>query len=485
MKLKELFANIEAKFADVNIDTLFVDSRKESTNGLFFCIKGLRHDSHEYIPQAIENGAVAIVYDSDVFNYVNEYQDIAFIKVHDTRASLSELAEIFNGNPSSKMKMFGVTGTNGKTSVSYLIYKILSKFEKSAYNGTAGAMIGNEKAPYTHLTTPDTLDLVHIIKKATDSNVKSFSMEVSSHSLDMKRASAIDFDVAIYTNLTRDHLDYHDTMAAYRDAKAELFKNLKDDGITIINKDDKEAEYFINACSCKKILTYGKSNDADYTFGNIDLKPNGTTFTLRFEDQDYTVETNLISEINVYNLTAAIASIHQDGKELQEIIDNVKIIDFNIGRLQYVASSKYSIIVDFAHTPDAFEKVYDFTDQFRTKGRKLISVFGSAGERDKGKRPIMGKIAAEHSDFIVLTEDDNRSESALQIAKEIANGIEDNAKFLIEENRKKAIKLAFEKANEGDIILLLGKAVDRVMYRDGKIEDYEGDDVIAKEYAEL
>ncbi len=485
MKLKEFFNNIEAKYGDININTLFVDSRKESTNGLFFCIKGLTHDSHKYIPQAIKNGAVAIVYDHDVSAYINKHKDIAFIQVDDTRASLSKIAEIFNDNPSSKLQMFGVTGTNGKTSVSYLIYKILSRFEKSAYNGTAGTLIGDEESPYTHLTTPDTLDLVRIIKRAADNDVKSFAIEVSSHSLDMKRASSIDFDVVIYTNLSRDHLDYHGTMIAYRDAKAELFRCLKNNGIAIINRDDKKSEYFINACAGKKVLTYGKSKNTDYTFGNITLNSNGTIFDLNFDGKTYEVKTNLISEINVYNLTAAIAAIHQSGKNLADIIKCVENIDFNIGRFQYVASSKYSILVDYAHTPDGFEKVFAFTDSFRERGRRVISVFGSAGKRDKGKRPVMGKIASLHSDIVVLTGEDSRDEDPVKIAEDIANGFIDNTEYYIEADREMAIKLAIEKAEKDDLILLLGKGKEDFLDIGNESVAWLGDDQIAKKYAEI
>ncbi len=485
MKLKNLYNNIAAKFADLNINTLFVDSRKESANGMFFCIAGLTHDSHDYIEQAIENGAVAIVIEKDLPDISNKYPEVAFIRVASSRTALSNMAEVFNDMPSGKLKMFAVTGTNGKTSVSYLIYKILSNFEKSAYNGTAGTLIGNEQSPYTHLTTPDTLDLVDIIKKAVTSEAKSFAMEVSSHSLDMKRASAIDFDVAIYTNLSRDHLDYHGTMENYRDAKADLFRNLKNSGIAIINGDDKEAEYFIKAASDKKVLTYGKSVNADYTFGNIELSPNGTKFILSFAGKEYPVKTNLISEINVYNLTAAIAAIHQSGKNLADIIKYLESINFNIGRFQYVKSSKYSILVDYAHTPDGFEKIFAFTDTFRAQGLRVISVFGSAGKRDKGKRPVMGEIASKHSDLVILTEEDYRDEAPQKIAEDIVKGFIKGTEYKIETDREKAIKLALEMANPKDVILILGKGVEDFLDRDERSDAWLGDDKIAEKYAEI
>ncbi len=488
MKLKDFFNNSEqfdlAKFADINIENLFVDSRVQCKNGLFFCITGLTHDSHDYIPQAIENGAVVVVIEKDVPNIRDKYKDILFIKVDDSRLALSKISELFYDSPSSKLTVYGVTGTNGKTSVSYLIYKILSKMERSAYNGTAGSIIAEKESPYTHLTTPDTLDLVQIFNNAVDSGVESFAMEVSSHALDMKRASAIDFDIAIFTSLSRDHLDYHGSMDAYKEAKASLFKNLKEEGIAILNKDDGEYEYFENACLEAKSYSYGKEN-ADYTFGDITLKANGSSFDLSCFGKSYKINTNLISEINIYNLTAAIAAIHQSGKDIDEIIKNVVDIDFNIGRFQYVKSSKYSILVDYAHTPDGFEKIFAFTDAFRAEGRRVISVFGSAGKRDKGKRPIMGEIASKHSDLIILTEEDYRNENPVDIAEDIAGGFLDNTEYLIEVDRKLAIKLAMEKANQHDVILILGKGVEDFLDRDERSDDWLGDDKIAAKYAEI
>lgn len=493
MKLNELLKQTALEYRvenacsdlalEITVRELAVDSRKKTESSVFFCIKGMTHDSHLLVDQAIQNGALAVVYDHKVDGFQERFPKIPFIKVSESRLALAKMAELLHGKPSSSLKVYGVTGTNGKTSVSYLIYKLLSKFEKSAYNGTAGSLIGGESAAYKHLTTPDTLDLVKLFEQARNASCASIAMEVSSHALDMKRSAGIDFDIAVFTNLSRDHLDYHKTMEAYRDAKAELFRTLKPSGIAVINLDDAEADFFQQACLNCNIVSYGSSHSASYRFDQIVLKPNGTEFQLSHEGKSYLVRTNLISEINVYNLVAAIAALHQGGKDLGEIIKQVAWIDFNIGRFQYVKSDKYSLIVDFAHTPDAFEKIFSFSDLFRSAGTRVISVFGSAGERDKGKRPIMGRIAELHSDRIILTEDDNRSESVLEIIQDIATGIKDKRKLSIVENRTEAIQKAFEVAEEGDLILLLGKAVDRVMYRDGFLEPYEGDDAIAARLA--
>ncbi len=489
MKIQGIFDNLDSeyclgKYADINIDELFTDSRKKVNNGMFFCIKGLNHNSHEYFEEAIENGAVAVVFDGDLSEKTEKYKDILFIKADSSRVALSNIAENFYGNPSSKLKVFGVTGTNGKTSISYLLYKILSKFENSAYNGTAGTKICKEESPYTHLTTPDTIDLVKIFKRACELDAQSIAIEVSSHALDMDRASAIDFDIAIYSNLSRDHLDYHGSMDSYREAKAKLFKNLKNSGIAIINIDDKESGYFIEASGKSKVFTYGSSDEADYRFDNIVLNSNGTSFSLYYENDKYDVKTNLVSKINVYNLVAAISAIHQSGKDLNDIIDSVKEIDFNIGRFQYMKSSKYSIIVDYAHTPDGFEKIFAFTDGFRASGKNVISVFGSAGKRDKGKRKIMGEIASKHSDMIILTEEDYRDEKPEDIAREIAEGFIEGTQFFIETDREKAIKLAIENAEKDDIVVILGKGNEDFLDRGEFSCHWDGDDKIALKYAE-
>ncbi len=482
MKLNLLF---QGESKNLDIRSISSDSRNSNSEGIFFCIRGLRSDSHDFIPQAIENGAVCIVHDRNVDEYKADYPSVTFIEVKDTRVELARVSEIFYGSPSSNMIVYGVTGTNGKTTTAYILYQILSKFERSAYNGTAGTIIAGEESPYVHLTTPDTIDLTKIFKRANDMNVSSMAMEVSSHALDMKRAHGIDFDIAISTNLSRDHLDYHGSMEKYLDAKCELFRMIKPSGKAIINVDDDYAKGFIDSVENAEVFTYGKDSTADYRFSDIELSPEGTKFNLTYQEKTYSVVTNLISEINVYNLCAAIAAIHQGGRELQDVILGARDIPFEIGRFQYIPSSKYSIIVDYAHTPGGFEKIYEFTDSIRKGGKKLISVFGAAGKRDKGKRPIMGKIAAEHSDLLILCEEDSRDEAPSEISKDIAKGAEGICDVVINDDRESAIRLAIEKANTGDIIVILGKGVENFLDREDRSDNWDGDHIIAAKYAEL
>lgn len=491
MRLSELLSiKIRDASRDVEISNISMDTREENQNGAFFCIKGLTYDAHEYIDKAIQQGAVAIIYQYEIKIDPSQHPDIIFIKCEDTRLEFAKAAEVFYGRPSSKLRTYAVTGTNGKTTTSYLMYSVLKLFEKAAYNGTAGTIIGGRPSPYRHLTTPDTKDLIQIFKSALDEGCKSIAFELSSHALDMKRAAGVGLDVAIYTNLSRDHLDYHKTMDNYLKAKAEIFKLLKPEGLALINADDAYAEEviaFAERAGLKKIKTYGKKEGCDYRICNIELSPSSTVFQLVIEGRSYTLKSNLISEINCYNLAAAVAALHETGFSMEDILPKLLSIDFNIGRFQFVKSSKYSIIVDFSHTPDGFEKVFEFTDALRGKDRdkKVISVFGSAGKRDKGKRPEMGRIAAKHSDYIVLTEDDNRDESPRDISLEIAEGIKAYCEYSVIDDREEAIKHALEYASEGDIVVLLGKGVEDFIYRDDRSDPWPGDHVIAAKYAEI
>lgn len=489
MRLSELLALSDIdKARNVDINNISVDTREGNEKGAFFCIRGLTYDAHEHVDKAIEQGAVAIIHQYELDIDEAKYPKIVFIKSEDTRLEFAKAAERFYGSPSSKLRTYAVTGTNGKTTTSYLMYSVLKLFEKSAYNGTAGTLIGDRPSPYTRLTTPDTKDLVKIFQSAVDEECKSIAFELSSHALDMKRAAGLGLDVAIYTNLSRDHLDYHGTMERYLEAKAEIFKLVKPGGLALINADDGHAEDFINRAKkagVENIKTYGKKEGCDYRLCEIELSPSSTIFKLEVGDSSYILKTNLISEINCYNLTAAVAALYETGFAMEDILPKLSSIDFNIGRFQYVQSSKYSIIVDFSHTPDGFQKVFDFTDAVRGKDRRVISVFGSAGKRDKGKRPEMGRIAAEHSDFIVLTEDDNRDERPGDISLEIAKGVKGCCEYSIIDDREEAIKRALEYASKGDIVVLLGKGVEDFIYRDDRSDPWPGDHIIAAKYAEI
>ncbi len=482
MKINKIFDSVDS---DLDIKKLFVNSRDIVEDGMFFCIKGLVHDSHNYIDEAIQNGAVAIVHELDFDEEIEKYKDILFIKVDDSRSALSKAAELFYGNPSSKLRVCGITGTNGKTSSSYIIYQLLSHFEKTAYNGTIGSIIDGKKIEYKHLTTPASIDLVEIFKEAVDSGAKSMTIEVSSHAIDMKRADAINYDMAVFTNLTPDHLDYHGDMETYRDVKCELFRKLDENGIAIVNIDDPSAKYFMKAATKAKVLTFGKSKDADYRFEDLKLEALGSKFTMVHKDIRYKIKTNLISEANVYNILTAVAVVHQSGIEINRIIPLLENLKLDIGRFQTIPSSKYTVIVDYAHTPDGYAKVFDYVEVVKTAKTKVISVFGASGRRFIDKRAEAGRIASEHSDIIILTEENTRGENPLDIANDIAKGIRKGCETIFEMDREVAIRTAFEKADKGDIILILGKAIYDYLDNGKEFKHWAGDHVIAEKYAEL
>lgn len=484
---------------ELEIEEFFLDSRKKVKNGLFFCVKGIRNNSHKFIKQAVENGAIAIAY-SDELKDLHIDSKVSYIKVPEGNEAISYAIDKFFDSPSKKLTIYTVTGTNGKTSTAYLIAKILSHFEKTSYNGTIGHLKDDHLITQGHMTTPDNLSLNAMMKALVDGHTKSFALEVSSHALNQNRVDNLDVDVAIFTNLTHDHLDYHQTMNAYLEAKLKLFQMLKEDGIAIINGDDTYAQYFIEVVKQKpktKLFTYGEDEACDYRFFDIRLFAHATKFKLAFEGKEYEIKTNVLGKLNVYNLCAAIAAIHQKSEiSLEEMIPKLENLDFKIGRLDYIGLSEqeYSalneeikqklpnIIVDFAHTPDAFEKVFEFAKSIVDTDHKIICVFGSAGERDCEKRPVMGNIAEKYCDVIILTEDDYRIENSNVIADEIKAGIRNLSKVDFIKHRESAIEAAIRSANAGDCVLILGKALDRFMATDVGDIYYEGDDALAEKF---
>lgn len=502
LDLKEILSFEENKNTDLNIDieTLFIDSRKVVKNGLFFCIKGRKNDSHRFIKSAIEHGAKAIAY-SEEPREEDMQEGISYVKVKDGTSAMSYAVDKFYNSPSKKLDIYTVTGTNGKTSTSYLTCEILSHFENTAYNGTIGHKVNGVLHVEGHMTTPDNLALNRLMYHLLEEGVKSFALEVSSHALDQHRVDYLDVDVAVFTNLTHEHLDYHHSMEEYKRAKQRLFTMLKSGAVAIINYDDSYSRDFIDAAKTNegvKIFTYGESADADYRFFDIELFPNQTKFKLEFQGQIHQITTNILGKLNVYNLTAAIISVHQ-GKlkiAMEDIIPILTNMDFTIGRLDYIGFNEEeksrisedllpvlpNVIVDYAHTPDAFLKVFEFISHIVKHPNKAVCVFGSAGDRDRTKRPVMGEIADKYSDIIIITEDDFREESPKSIAEEIKSGILNKEKVSFISNREDAIAHAITISKKGDCVILLGKGNDRYMATEKGDVFYESDSYLAKKY---
>ncbi len=469
MFLNEMFPDAP----EVEIKGLCIDSRKAKDGDLFFCLKGLEADGHKFAKKACDAGAVAVVHMDDI----EKEEGVVYIRVDDTNVELNRISDLFNGYPSHNMTVFGVTGTNGKTTTTSIISDIYSHKYPCGYMGTIAVRYGNiSRIP--SLTTPDALEIHSNLKEMYDHDMKAVAMEVSSHGLAMGRVDSVDFDVAIFTNLTYDHLDYHKTMENYFDAKKTLFKNMKKSGIAVLNMDDLSFEELSKNCNCPYV-TYGINADADYRAENLKLAVNGTEFILVHNDKRYDVKTNLSAEYNIYNLLGAVAGMHQSGMEIEEMLPYLEHISQIDGRMEIIDEGQdFTAIVDYAHTPDGFEQIFNYAKDI-TDG-KIYSVFGCAGKRDKVKRKVLGQIAGKYCEKVFITEEDPRNEDIDEISAMIMEGIPEEKRVFIRE-RYDAIASALNGAEKGDCVLILGKGNEPYMYRINGREPWMGDNEAARE----
>ena len=472
MKLTELFENVP----EIEIRSLMADSRKRRPDSIFFCLKGMMFDGHHFIEQAISNGAKVIVH-SDEIEYT--HSDVTYIKVRDVLGVFNKVADAFYGYPSHKLTMFGITGTNGKSSISCIIRDILNEFYPTGYIGTISIEYGSVKLPPL-LTTPDIDDLHGVLKDMVDAGMKACALEASSIGIEQRRVDAIDFDVAVFTNLTHDHLDYHGTMTNYYLAKKALFDSLKEEAIAVTNADDPYGMRIVENTKAR-VVTYGIDHDADYRVVKYQLMKDRTRLTLKIANMEYEIETNLVARFNIYNLLAAIAALHEKGISITQMLPYIRDLSQIEGRMQRINDGQpFNILVDFAHTPDGIEKVCQYASAITPKGKRIIAITGSAGKRDTAKRPIFGSILDKYCDMIILTEDDPRDENIRNIAMDIADGIK-NKNYIIIEDRYGAIREAIDMAAANDTIIILGKGDEKFIYREFGREPYEGDDTIVHE----
>lgn len=472
MKLNELFENVP----DIEIRGLMADSRRKRPDSIFFCIKGMMSDGHRFVDQAIENGAKVIVY-SEPLAHMRD--DIVYIRVNDVIEAFNMVADAFYGYPSHHLFMYGVTGTNGKSSTSCIIRDILNPVRPTGYIGTISIEYGTVKLPPL-LTTPNIDDLHGILRDMMDAGMQCCALEASSIGIEQRRVASIDFDAAVFTNLTHDHLDYHGTMEKYFRAKKKLFDGLKKEAVAVTNLDDPYGGKIVADCACR-VVTYSLKQKADYQVTDFQLLKDRTKLTLRVRGMDYEIETNLVAKFNIYNLVGAIAALHETGMEIDEMLPAIRHLHQIEGRMERIDEGQpFNIIVDFAHTPDGIEQVCRYASAITPKGKRIISVTGSAGRRDTEKRAVFGEILDKYTDMIILTEDDPRDENATEIAGEIASGIR-KTNYIIVESRYDAIRQAIELADPEDTVILLGKGDEKFIYREFGREPYEGDDAIARE----
>ena len=421
------------------------DSRKVLPGQTFVAIPGYTVDGHDFIEKAIENGAKSLIVSKDV-NY-----DIPTTKVENTTDYLSELLVKEYSQEFKDMNFIGITGTNGKTTTCYLIYQLLKLFNvNAAYLGTIGFYHGDNFIPLNN-TTPDILTLYKLLLNAKENGCNTVVMEVSSHALDLKRIAGLSFDIVGFTNLTQDHLDYHKTMEEYLHAKLKISNYLKDNSLLIVNNDDPKALDFKH--KIKNNLSIGL-NEADIKITNYKISPDHTNIEFNYQGSTYEVITNLTSKFNVYNYLFALTTLANLGFKIEDIIEKTKDIVPPKGRCEtYKVNNGYAVI-DYAHTPDAVEKVIAAYNEL--KEARVITVIGCGGDRDPLKRPIMGKIASENSDYVIFTNDNPRTEDPNNIMQDILKGVTNN-NYEIILDRKEAIKTAIARMQSNDIVLILGK----------------------------
>ncbi len=472
--LNELIENAPA----IPVENLAQDSRKVRANTMFFCIKGQRVDGHNFATVAAQSGASVVVHSDPV----EKQNNVVYIQVEDTMKAMNEIADKFYDRPSQKLKMIGVTGTNGKSTTSYVAYQILNRLDKkTGYIGTIDVQYAG-KSVRTDYTTPESIELQRLLGDMVDCDVEACCMEVSSNGLEWHRVDAVKFDVAIFTNLTWDHLDVHGTMENYCAAKAKLFAMLGEGTSAIINIDDPYAPKMMEANEHGKLITYSLLDESATFFAkDIKLSFERSEFTLVHEGKEYDVKTNLVASFNIANLVAAIAAVYAlGGYSLEDIIAQCADFDQVKGRVEAIDEGQpFKVIVDYAHTPDGMEKILPFARECTPRDGKVIAVFGSAGGRDTKKRPTMGEIADKYCDIIILTEDDYRNEDPKEIADEIKSGIK-HANTIFFSQRQTAISQAIELAGPQDTVVIMGKGQDSYMAVGNEKQQYPGDHTIAR-----
>lgn len=456
ISLKEILykVGIEAVHGstEIAIEKMAFDSRQITANDVFIAIRGSVSNGHDFIEKAISLGATAIV--CDVFPD-NMTDGITYVQVKDTNQAMAIMAANYFGNPSQNLKLVGITGTNGKTTIASLLYQLFKKAGfKVGLLSTVKILVDDKEYPATH-TTPDSITINHFLREMNETGVEYCFMEVSSHGIHQKRTEALHFAGGVFTNLSHDHLDYHPTFAEYRDVKKSFFDHLPKSAFALVNIDDKNGAVMLQNSSARK-LTYALKTYADYKAQILENQLSG--LLLKINDNEVWVR--LIGTFNAYNLLAIYGTAVELGLESIEVLRLLSELESVSGRFQFIISdNKITAIVDYAHTPDALDNVLKTINDIRTKNEQLITVVGCGGDRDTTKRPIMANIATTLSDKVILTSDNPRSENPEDIIADMEKGVEPQhyKKTIAITDRKQAIKTACQLASENDIILIAGK----------------------------
>ncbi|MHB8336198.1 MAG: UDP-N-acetylmuramoyl-L-alanyl-D-glutamate--2,6-diaminopimelate ligase [Ignavibacteriaceae bacterium] len=467
-----------------DVSGIYYDSRRVVKNSIFAAIKGYNTDGHKFILDAINKGAIAIILEDDrsVPDDIFTHEKIAKILVSNSRIALAEVSNAFYKEPSKKISLIGITGTNGKTTTSYFIKSVLETAgHKTGLVGTISNYIG-EKEIQSTLTTPESNDLNSLFLEMYGEGCSHAIMEVSSHSLVLDRVYGLNFAAAVFTNITSDHLDFHKTFENYFDAKKILFDSLSQSAIGVYNSDDKNSLALVKD-SKAKVYAYGAASNSDYKLRDIQFNLGGTTFSIEYKGEKFNGTTSLVGEFNAYNACAAFAVTTLLGIDPVVALKGIKNTRQVPGRFEVIGSENKKVIVDYSHTADSLEKALLAIKKIVKEDISVYTVFGCGGNRDKTKRPIMGKIAAELSKGIFITSDNPRFEDPGMIIEEIKKGIETH-NYLVIENREEAIKTAIQNSEENAVILIAGKGHETYQEIKG-VRNHFSDKEIAEKYLRL
>jgi UDP-N-acetylmuramoyl-L-alanyl-D-glutamate--2,6-diaminopimelate ligase len=461
------------------ISGIAIDSRQVKPGDLFIALRGFTVDGHRFVPQAVEKGAAAVMAEEPV------EAGVPVIQVPDTRRAMAVVADVFFGMPTRELKLIGITGTNGKTTTSYLIERLLSgSGRKTGVIGTIQMKIGERTYPVKN-TTPEAVDLQKSFRLMRDEGCEYSVIEASSHALDMGRTRGCRFRIGVFTNLTQDHLDYHENMERYREAKGLLFSQLGNDyrndprdcAFAVLNADDEASAYFARITPAQ-VVTYGIERPADVRAENIRITPLGTSFTLRTFRGDAEIELQLVGKFNVYNVLAAVSVALIEGIDLEEIKRLLAGVEGVSGRFEPVrAGQPFTVLVDYAHTPDSLQNALSTVRELA--GKRVITVVGCGGDRDRTKRPLMAGIAVNMSDLAVFTSDNPRSEDPEAIIRDMLEGVPETASGKVRTivDRREAIRFAVREARKGDIVLIAGKGHETYQEIKGVRHDFDDREV--------
>jgi UDP-N-acetylmuramoyl-L-alanyl-D-glutamate--2,6-diaminopimelate ligase len=465
---------------DIEVKDIQIDSRKVTKGSVFIAVKGAAADGHQFIEKALENGAVAVI--GETPQKLNE--NVAYVQVENSAAAAGYMAHNFYGQPSLRMKVVGVTGTNGKTTIATLLYKLFTALGyKCGLLSTVENMIGDKVIPATH-TTPDTISLNQLMKQMADSTCTHAFMEVSSHAIHQHRVTGLQFAGGIFSNITHDHLDYHKTFDEYIRVKKGFFDSLPSSAFAISNADDKRGTVMLQNTSAKKYF-YSLKTLADFKGKIIENNLSGLVLTVN----DQEVHFRLIGEFNAYNLLAVYGAATTMGEDKHEVLRCLSLLTGAEGRFEYMisATDKVIAIVDYAHTPDALLNVLATIKKLRQGIEQVITVVGCGGDRDKTKRPVMAEVACEHSDRAIFTSDNPRSEDPAEIIKDMERGLPVAAKrkYISIVDRKEAIKTAISFAKPGDIVLIAGKGHEKYQDIKGVKHHFDDKEIVKEMFDEL